>query len=383
MNHIEKLIQQLCPDGVEFKPLGEVCEFRRGTMITKKDAVEGDIPVIAGGQKPAYYHNEANRFGETIAVSGSGAYAGFVSYWTIPIFLSDAFSVDPIDKNLNLKFLYYVLKLNQEKIYNTKKGSGVPHVHGSSIAHFPIPLPPLPVQEAIVEVLDKFSQLEAELEAELEARKQQYAYYRERLLNFEGRTDVEWRTLGEVCKSVTSGGTPLSTKPEYYSGNIPWLRTQEVNWNEIYDTEIKITEEGLRNSSAKWIPENCVIVAMYGATAARVAINKIPLTTNQACCNLEVNSSIAYYRFVFHWLSYQYPVLKSLGEGSQANLNAQKIKSFPIPLPPLSEQERIVGILDRFDALVNDLTSGLPAELSARRKQYAYYRDRLLTFRPR
>lgn len=141
-----------------------------------------------------------------------------------------------------------------------------------------------------------------------------------------------------------------------------------------------ITEAGLKYSSARWIPANCVIVAMYGATAAKAAINGVPLTTNQACCNLEVDAQQANFRYVFHWISAEYKGLKALGEGSQSNLNARKVRSYPIALPPLEEQARIVAILDNFDALVNDLSIGLPAELNARRRQYQYYRDRLLTF---
>ena len=142
-----------------------------------------------------------------------------------------------------------------------------------------------------------------------------------------------------------------------------------------------ITEEGLKNSSAKLIPENCVIVAMYGATAAKVAINKIPLTTNQACCNLLIDERKCINRYVYQWLCKNYEVLKAMGEGSQHNLNAKKIKDFPIPVPPIEEQHRIVSILDRFESLVNDISSGLPAEIAARHQQYEYYRDQLLTFK--
>lgn len=188
-------------------------------------------------------------------------------------------------------------------------------------------------------------------------------------------------TLGEICKSVSSGGTPLSTRTDYYNGDIPWLRTQEVRYTDIHDTEVKITEKGLKESSAKWIPANCVIVAISGATAARSAINKIPLTTNQHCCNLEIDPAQANYRYVFHWVSKEYERLKAFGQGARADLNSGIIKTYPIPIPPLEEQERIVVILDKFDALVNDLSSGLPAELKARRQQYEHYRDRLLTFR--
>jgi len=166
----------------------------------------------------------------------------------------------------------------------------------------------------------------------------------------------------------------------YEGGTIPWLRTQEVDFNVIETTGMTITEEGLENSSAKWIPENCVVVAMYGATAAKVAINGIPLTTNQACCNLQIAPEKALFRYVFHWISSQYNQLKSLGEGSQSNINSAKVKSFPIPVPALDEQRRIVEQLDAFDSLTTDLSVGLPAELAARRRQYEYYRDRLLSF---
>ena len=187
-------------------------------------------------------------------------------------------------------------------------------------------------------------------------------------------------TLGEVCIATSTGGTPSTSRGDYYGGNIPWLRTQEVDWTDIVKTGVTITDEGMKNSSAKWIPENCVIVAMYGATAAKSAINKIPLTTNQACCNLEIDESKACYRFVFYWLCNKYEELKSLGQGSQSNINASIVRGFPIPVPSLSEQERIVDILDRFDALTTDIMSGLPAEIAARKKQYEYYRDKLLTF---
>ncbi len=121
-------------------------------------------------------------------------------------------------------------------------------------------------------------------------------------------------------------GTPKSTRSEYYGGQIPWLRTQEVNYTDIEETDVYITDLGFKNSSTKWVPPNSVIVAMYGATAARVAINKIALTTNQACCNLIVDAKKASYRFVFHWLSSEYERLKALSEGAQPNLNIKKIK---------------------------------------------------------
>lgn len=185
---------------------------------------------------------------------------------------------------------------------------------------------------------------------------------------------VEWKTIKDICISICSGGTPSTSHKEYYNGSIPWLRTQEVDWTDVYDTEIKITEKAIANSTAKLIPSNCVIVAMYGATAAKVAINKIPLATNQACCNLEINASKADYKFVYQWLCKEYHNLKSLGEGSQHNINGKKVKEYPIPIPPLSEQNRIVGILDTFTESIENLKK----QITERKQQYEHYRDQLL-----
>ena len=198
---------------------------------------------------------------------------------------------------------------------------------------------------------------------------------------------VEWKTLGEVSKKISSGGTPSTGVAEYYDGDIPWLRTQEVDFREIWDTSVKITEAGVENSSAKWIPKNCVIIAMYGATVGKIGINKVPMTTNQACANINLDERVADYRYVFHFLTSQYEYIKSLGTGSQTNINAQIVKNLEVPIPfagdpekSLAEQARIAHLLDKFDALTHSLTEGLPREIELRQKQYAYYRDLLLSF---
>ena len=162
----------------------------------------------------------------------------------------------------------------------------------------------------------------------------------------------EWRTyrIGDICKRVCSGGTPKSTEPSYYDGEIPWLNTKEINFNRISSTEKHITQSGLDNSSAKWIDKNSVIVAMYGATAAKVAINTIPLTTNQACCNLSIDETKADYRFVYYWLCSHYTELASLANGgAQQNLNAQQIKDFEIKLPEIQTQQKIADLLWSID----------------------------------
>lgn len=283
----------------------------------------------------------------------------------------------------NNRYLFHLFQSGQfqNKLAKITSNTGQTKYNKTNLKKIRIPIPPLEIQEKIVQILDKMTEYVTELTSELTSRKKQYSYYRDKLLSFEDELyQVEWKTILDVSKKVTSGGTPDRSNSLYYGGSIPWLRTQEVDFREIYGTELSITEEGLANSSAKWIEKNAVIVAMYGATAAKVGITKIPLTTNQACCNIEVDEYIANYRYVYHWLTYNYEALKSMGQGSQSNINAGVIKSFKIPVPSLEIQSRIVQVLDNFDMVCNDLNIGLPKEIELRQKQYEYFREKLLTF---
>ncbi len=161
-----------------------------------------------------------------------------------------------------------------------------------------------------------------------------------------------WREckLGDVATRMTSGGTPSTSKSEYYDGNIPWLNTKEIKNCRIFTTEKTITDLGLQNSSAKWIDENSVIVAMYGATAGKVAINKIPLTTNQACCNITLDSTKADYNFIYYLLLNSFDRLDNMTSGAaQQNLNVGLISNFDISLPPLEEQKAIAEVLSSLD----------------------------------
>jgi type I restriction enzyme S subunit len=404
MNRIEKLIAELCPDGVEWKKLGEVAEeFReRNTNLLISDvwSVTNSYGLIRTGEffdsvrtskdKSNYKIVEKDMFVYNPARINVGSIARHKE--SFKIIVSPMYIVVKIDKSkLFPKYfeLFLSSNLGKQQILNKVEVGVRFRLTYEAFANIKLPLPPLCIQEEIAKILDTFTELEAALEAELEARRKQYEYYRNKLLTpveHNGRwylngVEVEWKKLGEVAIKISSGGTPKTGVHEYYeNGNIPWLRTQEVNFCEIYDTEIKITELGLKNSSAKIIPPNCVIMAMYGATVGKVAINKIPLSTNQACANIQVNDKIANTRYIFYYLSKQYKYIKSLGTGSQTNINSKIVQDLNIPIPPLSEQERIVAILDKFDALVNDISQGLPAEIEARRKQYEYYRNKLLTF---
>lgn len=192
----------------------------------------------------------------------------------------------------------------------------------------------------------------------------------------------EWKIyrIGDICKRVCSGGTPKSTEPSYYDGEIPWLNTKEINFNRIISTEKHITLSGLENSSAKWIDKNSVIVAMYGATAAKVAINTIPLTTNQACCNLSIDETKADYRFVYYWLCSRYTELASLANGgAQQNLNAQQIKDFEIKLPEIQTQQKIADLLWSID---NKIICNKSINDNLEQQAQALYKSWFVDFEP-
>lgn len=176
---------------------------------------------------------------------------------------------------------------------------------------------------------------------------------------------MEWKEvkLGDVCSNVCSGGTPKSTNLSYYGGEIPWLNTKEIDFNRIYSTEKTITDSGLNNSSAKWIDPNTVTVAMYGATAGKSCIVKVPMTTNQACCNLTINDELADYEFVYYSLKNDYTTLASLANGgAQQNLNAQIIKDYVLQMPSLADQHRIASILSSLDRKI-ELNNKINANL--------------------
>lgn len=384
--YLERLLNG---ETVEWKTLGEVAEFKRGQTVTQKTAQAGVYPVISGGQQPAYYINQYNRTGQTITVAGSGAYAGFVMFWNEPIFVSDAFSIKPNEEVLLPRYVFHFLLNKQSSIFNLKRGSGVPHVYAKDLADFSIPLPPLRVQARIVEILDKFTQLEAELETELEARNKQYDFYRNRLLDFAHRDDlagqVKWKTLGEVF-NTRNGYTPSKTNDDFWKdGTIPWFRMDDIRANGriLYDSALHITPKAVKRNGL--FKANSIILAT-SATIGEHALLQQDALTNQRFTNFEIKEELQelllpkfafYYFFIIDEWCKKHTII-----GNFPSVDTQQLMEQPFPLPPLSEQRRIVEILDRFDTLTNSISEGLPREIALRRKQYEYYRDALLRFPP-
>ncbi|MEX4383290.1 restriction endonuclease subunit S [Haemophilus influenzae] len=379
---LEKLL-----DGseVEWKPLDEVANIVNNARkpVKSSSRVSGNIPYYGANNIQDYVEGYTHE-GEfvLIAEDGSASLENYSIQWAVGKFwANNHVHVVNGKEKLNNRFLYhYLTNMNFIPFLAGKERAKLTK---AKLQQIPIPIPPLSVQTEIVKILDALTALTSELTSELILRQKQYEYYREKLLSEEelGKVGFEWKTIDEISKKISSGGTPTTSNNGYYdNGTIPWLRTQEVDFKEIWDTNIKITEDALNNSSAKWIPANCVIVAMYGATVGKTAINKIPLTTNQACANIEINDKLACYRYIFHYLTSKYEYIKSLGSGSQTNINAQIIKKLKVPVPPIEEQYRIVSILDKFETLTNSITKGLPLAIEQSQKRYEYYRELLLNF---
>ena len=185
---------------------------------------------------------------------------------------------------------------------------------------------------------------------------------------------VEWKTIGDISINVFAGGTPSTKHEEYYDGDIPWIRSGEIDFNTITKAERNITQEGYDNSSAKLIRNGSVVMAMTGATVAKSAIVEFETSANQSVCAIETDESIANYKYVYFYLAKDYFKIKSSAQGALTSLNLAMIKQIEIPIPSLQEQERIVGILDTFTASIDNIK----AQIEQRRKQYEHYRDQLL-----
>jgi type I restriction enzyme S subunit len=381
---IEKLIAEMCPEGVEVRELGNFASIETGKQLNKTELSEiGDYAVLNGGINPSGFYHEYNTDENTIAISQGGASAGYVNFVTTKFWAgAHCFVIKPINNEVENKYLYFLLKNGQEKLQNAKLGAGIPGLNKKELQTYKIPIPPLAIQQEIVKILDIFTTLEAELEAELEARKKQYEYYRDDLLTF--GEDVEWKKLQEIF--VTKNGyTPSTANKAYWTdGTVPWFRMEDIRVNgRILGESLKhITKEAVKGG--RLFPANSIIVAT-SATIGEHALITVPHLSNQRFTSLALKQEYEtrldmkfafYYCFVLdEWCR------KNITTSSFASVDMNGFKRFPIPIPPLAEQERIVAILNKFDTLVNDISVGLPAEINARRKQYEYYRNKLLTFK--
>lgn len=376
MNRIEEMTKRLCPKGVESVKLGDYCSFSRGQNLSSANAVFGNVPVISGGQKPSFYHNQANREENSIAVAGSGAYAGYVSFWNHPVWIADAFTVEPCDKLLK-KYVYLFLKHNQAKIFRLQKGAGVPHVHGSDLCSFEIPLPPLSIQREIVSVLDSFTTLIDKMKKEVEMRKKQMECYRERLMSPKEGWMV--KTLGEIGTFTRGSGLQ---KSDLRDAGFPCIHYGQIHTfynfaayktksfcDENYAKKLKKGKTGdlLIATTSEDVEACCKAVAWLGDS-------EVAYSTDSYCFSHDQDPKFMAYLFQTEMFAKQ---KRMAATGAKVvRVSGEAMATFSFALPPLSKQREIARTLDIFEEYIQRLEK----LISLRQKQYEYYREKLLTF---
>lgn len=323
------------------------------------------------------------------AIAGSIGKCVVVQNDILPANTNQALAIIRLKKTENVKYIFYVLQsqLMKDYININVKGSAQPNLNLQQMSNFSIPLPPLPIQNEIVRILDNFTELSAELSAELSnelsARKKQYEYYRNELLSFDDR--VEWYTLEDVF-DIRNGYTPSKKIPEYWNnGTIHWFRMEDIRLNgRVLNRSIQhVSHLGVKKSGL--FKKNSIMIATT-ATLGNHAIITCDYLSNQQLTNLTIKDTfeikiIPMYAFYYFFIIDELCESVANFSGGIPIVDQKNFKKLRFPVPTIREQERIVAILDRFDALCNDISVDLSAEIEARQKQYEYYRDKLLSFK--
>ena len=378
MSKLQELIKELCPERGEFRKLGEVCEITIGEFVHKNKQIEdGKYPVYNGGRENTGFYESYNNIGNKVIISARGANAGYVNkvltnYWAG----NSCYSLFPLDvQYLNWFFLYYVLKSKEKELMGNQQTGSIPALSKKQIEQIEIPLPPLEVQNEIVRILDTFTSHAAELQAELQARKEQYEYYRNKLLTFD--KDTKWERLGELVsfmngkgheKYIEDNGKYIVVNSKFISTNGEVKKYSDLQISPLFKDMILMVMSDLPNGKAL---AKCFIVDED---------NKYTLNQRIGAFTIKNTNIITTY-FLFYILNRNKQLLTYDNGVDQTNLRKDNILNISIPIPSLSEQQRIVSILDKFESLVNDLSEGLPAEIAAVQEQYEYYRNKLLTFK--
>ncbi|MCK3682794.1 restriction endonuclease subunit S [Maribellus sp. YY47] len=405
MSKIEELIQQYCPDGAEFIELQEVFEIKNGYTPSKANSefwTNGTIPWfrMEDIRQNGHILSDSIQHITPEAVKGSGLFPAnsIIVATTATIGEHALIIVDSLanqrftflskrksfDDKLDMKFFHYYMFIIDEWCKNNTNTASFPSVDMGRFKKYKFPIPPLPIQQEIVAILDKFTTLEAELEAELEARRAQYIYYRDQLLCFDGK-DVEWKMLGEVGEfirgkrfvknDIVSEGVPCIHYGELYTHYKIWAKEAKSYLNPNLAAKLRVAHPG------------DVVIVSAGETIEDIGngvawLGDSDVVIHDACFAYSHKMNPKYVSYYLQTNLFRSQIKSSISSGKISSINAPGLSKAKIPIPPMEEQVRIVGILDKFDALVNDISVGLPAEIEARRKQYEYYRSKLLSFEP-
>ncbi len=408
MSNIKKLLEGV---EVEWKTLGEITNILRGKRLTRNLLSANDkYPVFHGGLDPLGYYYNANRPADTVMIINVGASAGTVGYSSVDFWSSDGtYCIEQMAK-LNNKFLYYFLLGEQYYLKSRVRVAGIPTLDAFVIEKLQIPIPypnnlkkSLEIQQEIVRILDSFSMLTAELQAELQARKSQYEYYRNQLLAYpmeeSDQSSLRSNRSATSIQNSDNSIQPLSTlNPP--TGNSVLQPRGKVEWKVLEEVvEIKRGKRLIKNQLEKTgkyaVYQNCMIPLGYYHKNNVIADTTFIISAGSAGeigysdVDFWAADDVYYFvtkndlksRFLYHFLiTQQQKIYSQVRRSSVPRLTKTTFEKLLIPIPSLEEQEHIVSILDKFDALTTSLTEGLPKEIELRQKQYEYYRNMLLSF---
>lgn len=396
MTFIEQLLNG---ENVEWKKLGEVITIEKGKQLNKSLLTEsGEYPAYNGGVTFSGFTDKYNYSENKIIISQGGASAGFVNFITTKFYANaHCYVVLPNISRVDNKYVYHLLKMNQENLMGKQLGAGIPALHTANILGISIPIPcpdnptkSLDIQHRIVEILDKFTELEAELEAELDCRKRQYEYYRNQLLSFDmlnrgGQrlNDVKIMTLGEIGTFVRGSGLQ---KKDLTTQGIPAIHYGQIYT--YYGTYAKKTKSFVSQEfalKARKAKHGNLIIATTSENDEDVCkavawLGDEDIAVSSDACFYAHTMNPKYIAYYFQTELFQSQKRKFITGTKVRRVNAKDLAKIKIPLPPLSVQREIVEILDKFDTLTNSISEGLPKEIELRRKQYEYYRNQLLSF---
>lgn len=374
MSKLKDLIKEKCPNGVKFYKIKEISSVTIGEFVHKnKQSDDGQYPVYNGGISNTGFYDEYNNDGHKVIISARGANAGFINrvkgkYWAG----NSCYTININDESkLDWNYLYQYLKNNQSTLLGVQQTGSIPAISKKQVEEFKIAIPPLEVQEEIARIIDKIGELEAELEAELEVRKNQYEFWRGKLLN-DGNELVK---LKEVC--------------DYSNDKISYDKLNEDNYvgvdNLLQNKKGKTKSYHVPTSgNSTKFEKNDILVGNIRPYLRKIWFADCYGGTNGDVLDIRVNDTKKIYpRFLYYVLSseafFEYNNSNSKG-AKMPRGDKQAIMNYEFVIPSIDKQIHIAGILDQFDKLVNNISDGLPAEIELRRKQYEYYRNKLLSF---
>ncbi|MFP6271277.1 restriction endonuclease subunit S [Helicobacter pylori] len=399
MHKIERLLHTLAPKGVEFRKLGEVINILKGKQLNKELLLDyGEYPVMNGGIYASGYWNEYNTDCPKIIISQGGASAGYVNYMTSKFWAgAHCYAIDLNSEKLNYKFLYYFLKNSQTILMKSQFGAGIPALNKADIENLTIPIPPLEIQQEIVKILDAFTELNTELNTELKARKKQYEYYQNMLLDFndinqnhkDAKERLAQKTYPKRLKTLLQTLAPkgvefrkLGEVLEYDQPNQYCVTSKE--FDKSYPTPVLTAGKtfilGYTNEKDNiyQASKNAPVIIFDDFTTATQWVDFPFKVKSSAMKILLPKNPTINIRFIFFYMqTIPYNI-----SGEHARHWISRYSQLEVPIPPLEIQQEIVKILDQFSALTTDLLAGIPAEIKARKKQYEYYREKLLAFKP-